>query len=69
VRGDAPLRYDAKSKKRDAIIVGLSLVDWRAMTPTDWSQHVAAWNQANAGETTEPPTWEQFQELKKKYGD
>lgn len=42
--------------------------DWRAMTPADWSLFVDAWNEAHASETTSPPTWDEFQDLKAKYG-
>lgn len=42
--------------------------DWRQMTPADWSLFVEGWNESHASETTSPPTWEQFEELKAKHG-
>jgi len=38
------------------------------MTPADWTLFVEGWNEAHAGNKTEAPTWEQFQDLKAKYG-
>lgn len=42
--------------------------EWREMTPLDWSLFVESWNEIHGGDNTPPPTWEQFQELKDKYG-
>ncbi len=38
------------------------------MTPADWSLFVEAWNEAHSDASTVPPTWEQYEELKAKYG-
>ncbi len=46
----------------------MSVADWRAMTPADWSLFVEGWNEAHSTETLEPPTWEEFEELKARYG-
>lgn len=45
------------------------MAEWRSMTPQDWAMFVEAWNDAHAGEAVEAPTFEQFQELKAKYGN
>jgi len=39
------------------------------MTPLDWFLFVEGWNAAHETEELQPPTWEQFQELKEKYGN
>jgi hypothetical protein len=38
------------------------------MTPPDWRIHVKAWNAANDDGTPKPPTEDEFEELKRKYG-
>jgi hypothetical protein len=47
----------------------MSMADWRAMTPLDWALFVAAWNESQNGGGVEPPTAEQFAELKARYGN
>lgn len=46
----------------------MSVAEWRALTPHDWQLVVEAHNEANAGDTVKPPTFEEFEELKAKYG-
>tara|TARA_X000000950_G_scaffold241291_1_gene294841 strand:- start:409 stop:525 length:117 start_codon:yes stop_codon:yes gene_type:complete len=38
------------------------------MTPADWSLFVLGWNEAHATEANDPPSWEEFEELKANYG-
>ncbi|WP_269084721.1 MULTISPECIES: hypothetical protein [unclassified Sulfitobacter] len=42
--------------------------EWREMTPLDWSLFVEGWNEAHASDKPQPPTWDQFEDLKAKYG-
>lgn len=48
--------------------VGHTAAEWRAMTPDDWVLRVTIWNEADGGDTVEPPTREQFEELVANYG-
>ena len=38
------------------------------MTPRDWLLVVEGMNAANKGSMPDAPTWDQYQELKKRYG-
>lgn len=39
------------------------------MTPLDWALFVEGWNESHDSGDVKPPTWEEFQELKAKYGN
>lgn len=38
------------------------------MTPSDWSNYVQGWNEAQSG-SVPPPTVEQLEDLKQRYPD
>ena len=46
----------------------MSLAEFRAMTPLDWSLYVDGWNEVHQPQDPKAPSWDAFQELKAKYG-